>query len=118
MVNLPFSHNHGPIAKAMEKEQIVINDNQGPCIVLKKFLKNPFLPGVEICCRFIKDEHIGFHGHDACKCGPLFLTVTQQMGRLVAEFFQPDDSQLLLDPFFNCSLIESLIHWAKGYIVI
>jgi hypothetical protein len=117
VVDGTVAHHHRPITEIIEKEQIVVDNNQRSAIFPQQFLENLFLAWIKIRGRFVENEHLGVHCHNRREGGSFFLAVTEQVGRFVAQFFQADRRQLFENPGDHRILIESLIHRADGHVI-
>jgi hypothetical protein len=85
VVHPPLAHHHRPPAEIKEKEQIVVDDDQGAAKGTEQFLEHLFLAGIEVGGGLIEDQHLRLHGHDGGESGAFFLAVAEMMRRLVAQ---------------------------------
>ena len=113
-----IAHDYRSIAEIVEKEQVVINDDQGAGVVHQQFLEHLFLVRIEVGGGLVEDKYLRIHGHDGGKGRSFFLAVTEEMGRFVAKFGQSHRRQPLLHPFGYRLFVQALIHRTEGHVVI
>ena len=77
--------NHCPLAEVVEKQKVVLDDDQGACILVQQPFEDGLLARIEIGGWLIEDEHMRLHSEDRRQGCPLFLAVTEMMGRFVAQ---------------------------------
>ena len=117
VVQASVGHDDGPRAEIVEKEEVVVDDDEGALEVLQQLFENFFLARIQIGGRLIEDEHFRIHGHDRGKGGPFLLAVTQQMGRLVKQTGKIDRRDAFFHPLPHDLFRQSLVHGTEGDVV-
>ena len=102
----------------MEKQKVVLNDDQSACILVQQPFEDGLLARIEIGGRLVEDEHMRLHSEDRRQSCPFFLAVTEMMGRFAAQRVQANHRQAIPNQPVYLVLPVALVARTKGHILI